>query len=292
MFPRNLSIVAEKHIGQRTNHNDLRRVVMNCVTSVLYDEAFFSRHSDATLQSARIIVPHVLRKVRPRRVVDVGCALGAWLKVFAEHGAQVVHGLDGHYVDSSKLLIGKANFMPVDLVEMTQGDLSPVMEKADGGYDLAVCLEVAEHLPESSASDLVRTLTTLAPIVLFSAAVPGQGGVGHINEQWPSYWKSRFEEQGFQRFDPIRPRIWNNQRVHWWYRQNIFLFAAREQIERSESLREQERLPQIDVLYIHCFNRYRRLKSGLAEISKALLKPLGPQASRRTEPRRDAERFS
>jgi len=265
---------------------------MNRVTSALYDEAFFSRHIDATMQSARIIVPHVLRKVRPRRVVDVGCALGAWLKVFAEHGAEVVQGLDGHYVDSSKLLIGKENFTPVDLVETIKSDINPVMEKADGRYDLAVCLEVAEHLPESSAPDLVRTLTTLAPVVLFSAAVPGQGGVGHINEQWPSYWKSRFEEQGFQRFDPIRPRIWNNQRVHWWYRQNIFLFAALEQIEHTESLREAEGLPQIDVLYIHCLNRYRSLKRGLKEISRATLKALGPQASPRREPQRKAQRFS
>jgi hypothetical protein len=237
-------------------------------------------------------VPHVLRKVRPRSVVDVGCARGAWLKVFAEHGAEVVQGLDGHYVDASNLLIGEANFTPVDLVETIKGDLSPVMEKADGHYDLAVCLEVAEHLPESSASDLVRTLTTLAPIVLFSAAVPGQGGVGHINEQWPGYWKSRFEEHRFQRLDPIRRRIWKNQRVHWWYRQNIFLFAARDRIQHSESLREEDKLPQIAFLYIHCLNRYRRLKGGLAEISRAMLKAIGTQTSRQKEPHRKAERFS
>lgn len=259
-------------MGQYCNQKDLRWAVMNRDTSDLYDEAFFSRHTNATLQSARIIVPHVLRKVRPRSVVDVGCALGAWLKVFSEHGAEVVQGLDGHYVDSSKLLIDEATFTPVDLVETIKGDLDPVFEKADGRYDLAVCLEVAEHLPESSASDLVRALTTLAPIVLFSAAVPGQGGVGHINERWPSYWKSRFEEHGFQRLDPIRPHIWKNQRVHWWYRQNIFLFAAREQIEHSESLRGEEGLPQTDVFYIHCLNRYRGLKGGLAEIARTMLK--------------------
>ena len=245
---------------------------MEGTSGTLYDKEFFDRHTDETLQSARIIVPHVLRKVRPRSVVDLGCALGAWLKVFAEHGAEVVQGLDGHYVDSSKLLIDEATFTPVDLVETIKGDLNPVIEKADGRYDLAVCLEVAEHLPESSASDLVRTLTTLAPIVLFSAAVPGQGGVGHINERWPSYWKSRFEEHGFQRLDPIRRRIWKNQRVHWWYRQNIFLFAAREQIEHSESLREDERLPQIDDFYIHCWSRYRRFRSGLAGVLSAMLK--------------------
>ena len=156
------------------------------------------------------------------------------------------------------------------------------IEKADGRYDLAVCLEVAEHLPESSASDLVRTLTTLAPIVLFSAAIPGQGGVGHINERWPSYWKSRFEEHGFQRLDPIRPHIWKNRRVHWWYRQNIFLFAAREQIDHSESLRDEEGLPQTGVFYMNCLNRYRRLRGGLAEIARTMLKAIRTSAILRT----------
>jgi SAM-dependent methyltransferase len=290
MSSRNFSAVSKKK-GVEYAGKGLGYGEMKSGRSRLYDDAFFSRHTDATVQSARIIVPHVLRKVRPRKVVDVGCALGAWLKVFAEHGAEVIQGLDGHYVDSSKLLIRKENFTPVDLVETIKSDINPVMEKADGRYDLAVCLEVAEHLPESSAPDLVRMLTTLAPIVLFSAAVPGQGGVGHINEQWPDYWKQRFEERGFERVDGIRRHIWNNQRVHWWYRQNIFLFATRAQIERSASLREEERLPRSKLLYIHCFNRYRRLRNGLAKIFRAFLNVTGTQTPRWSEPRRRAERF-
>jgi SAM-dependent methyltransferase len=261
---------------------------MNSVSRTLYDDAFFARHTDATLQSARIIVPLVLRRVSPNSVVDVGCALGAWLRVFAEHGVQVIQGLDGNYVDTSKLLIKTANFTPVDLTEVIEGDLGPVVEKANGRYDLAVCLEVGEHLPQSSASDLVRTLTTLAPVVLFSAAVPGQGGIGHINEQWPSYWKSRFEKHGFQRLDPIRRHIWKNQRVHWWYRQNIFLFAARELVDQSESLGEEEKLGGFDVFYIHCLNRFRTLKGGLREIPRVTTNAFRNRIYWRTRRHREA----
>jgi 2-polyprenyl-3-methyl-5-hydroxy-6-metoxy-1,4-benzoquinol methylase len=215
MSSRNFVAVRKKKSAPYSAEKDFRCREMRPGTSRLYDEAFFSRHTEETVQSARIIVPHVLRKVRPRKVVDVGCALGAWLKVFAEHGAEVIQGLDGQYVDSSKLLIGQDNFTPVNLVETIRSDIHPIMEKADGRYDLAVCLEVAEHLPESAAADLVRMLTTLAPIVLFSAAVPGQGGIGHINEQWPQYWKQRFEEHGFEQVDGIRRHIWNDRGVHW-----------------------------------------------------------------------------
>jgi hypothetical protein len=94
-----------------------------------------------------------------------------------------------------------------------------------GRFDLAVCLEVAEHLPASSAEAFVKFLTGLAPVVLFSAAIPGQGGTNHINEQFLSYWVKLFSQSGYHPLDVIRPIIWNDERVPFWYRQNIILFA-------------------------------------------------------------------
>jgi hypothetical protein len=49
-------------------------------------------------------------------------------------------------------------------------------------FDLAISLEVAEHLPEGSAGALVSTLIEAAPVVVFSAAIKGQSGTNHINE--------------------------------------------------------------------------------------------------------------
>jgi hypothetical protein len=85
--------------------------------------------------------------------------------------------------------------------------------------------EVAEHLTKSRAEGLVGDLTRLTDVVLFSAAIPGQGGTDHVNEQYLGYWVALFEAKGFVMLDVLRPQIWNNPRCDWTYRQNAVLFA-------------------------------------------------------------------
>jgi hypothetical protein len=89
-------------------------------------------------------------------------------------------------------------------------------------------MEVAEHLPEARAEGLVGDLVRLAPVVLFSAAIPGQGGTGHINEQYLSYWVNHFAARDYVLLDFIRPSLWNDERCDWWYRQNVVLFAHKD----------------------------------------------------------------
>ena len=95
-----------------------------------------------------------------------------------------------------------------------------------GTYDLAISLEVAEHLTEKSGQRLVRLLTNLAPVVLFSAAIPGQGGKNHINEQWQSYWVELFAQEKYVCYDIFRGIFWNVKEISPWYRQNMFLFVS------------------------------------------------------------------
>jgi hypothetical protein len=133
------------------------------------------------------------------------------------NGVGEVIGIDGEYVDRSSLAIPAEDFLSRDL-KLPIG--------LDRRFDLAVCLEVAEHLPESRAQGLVDDLVSLAPCVLFSAAVPGQGGTHHVNEQYLSYWKQLFVNRGYQSADYVRPLIAGNREVDWWYQQNIVLFAA------------------------------------------------------------------
>ncbi len=97
--------------------------------------------------------------------------------------------------------------------------------EVDGRYDLAISVEAAEHLSKDRAQSFVRTLCDASDVVLFSAAVENQGGTGHINEQWQSYWIGLFEAVGYEPFDAIRGALWNNDEVESWYRQNIFLFV-------------------------------------------------------------------
>jgi SAM-dependent methyltransferase len=149
-------------------------------------------------------------------VLDVGCGVGTWLQVFAENGVTDYLGIDGDYVDRRVLQIPADRFRSMDL-----------RQELDVGrrFDLACSLEVAEHLPSSIAGSLIGALVKAAPLVLFSAATPGQGGTHHINEQWQSYWVEHFARFGYLAVDCIRPRVTGNQDVEWWYQQNILLFC-------------------------------------------------------------------
>ena len=93
-------------------------------------------------------------------------------------------------------------------------------------FDLVISLEVAEHLPEETATTFVESLCRHGDIVLFSAAVPGQGGTGHINEQWQSYWARIFKAHGFHAVDILRPKFWNYDSLPVWYRQNMILYVS------------------------------------------------------------------
>jgi hypothetical protein len=129
--------------------------------------------------------------------------------------------VDGPHVDVAQLRIPSDRFVARDLAQPLD---------IDGSWDLAVSLEVAEHLPPASGEVFVAAIAALAPILLFSAAIPKQGGVHHVNEQWPSYWVSLFANHGMVPIDCIRPIVWDNDEVEWWYAQNVLLFAAESSI--------------------------------------------------------------
>jgi SAM-dependent methyltransferase len=182
-----------------------------------YSKKFFSTIKDGSLSSAREILPYVFSLVPHDSIVDVGCGTGTWLLAAKESGAKTIHGMDGGYVPESTLVIDKSEFKVTDLRRPFTSEHAP--------FDLAFCMEVAEHLPDSSAAPFVKSLTSLAPVVLFSAAIPWQGGTGHVNEQWPAYWSSLFKLHHYQCIDILRPQFWNNENVEPWYAQNAFLFV-------------------------------------------------------------------
>lgn len=184
----------------------------------VYSRQFFDRQVDGSASSARVVVPIVLSLLSVRSVVDVGCGVGPWAAEFVAQGIEDVWGVDGDYVERSQLRIPSERFLPRDLSQ-------PI--RFDRTFDLAISLEVAEHLPESRARSLVADLTSLAPCVLFSAAIPGQGGTHHVNEQYLPYWEALFRWRGYEGIDPIRPEILGNPAVEWFYQQNIVMFAAR-----------------------------------------------------------------
>ena len=199
--------------------------------------------STSARSSAQEIVPFVLELTDATSVVDIGCGTGTWLSVFKDHGVSHVLGLDGTHVEQSSLEIPATDFVPWDLEEAL-----PVARR----FDLAVCLEVAEHVSPGRADAFVAELAGLAPLVLFSAAIPLQGGHGHVNEQWPSYWVRKFADRGMIVIDVVRPEIWDCEEVAMWYSQNCLLFASPEALAQRPRLREQKQmtnLAQIDLVH-------------------------------------------
>ena len=195
--------------------------------SDIYSSDFYHIQSPGSKRSAQKIVPLVLKKIRPQSVIDIGCGVGTWLSVFRDHGVEDYLGIDGPYVDRKQLLIEAGHFMPANLEEKI-----PVDRK----FDLLISLEVVEHIQSTRAAALVKEFTRLSDVILFSAAVPYQGGYDHVNEQWPQYWVELFANEGLEVLDNLRPLIWIDAEIDFWYRQNIMMFATQEVIDSNQVL--------------------------------------------------------
>lgn len=187
-----------------------------------YKDDFFTGHDAGAFKSALVVVPIVAEIFKPRSVIDIGCGVGNWLKVWSEKiGVKDFLGIEGPYISSEVLQIDKEKILLQDLKAGVQ---------LSRKFDLAMSLEVAEHLPESSADTFVKTLVDLSDIVLFSASIPGQVGTYHINEQYPEYWALKFQKHNYIAIDFIRDQIWNNEEVEWWYQQNILIFIKEQKL--------------------------------------------------------------
>ena len=193
----------------------------------LYNDAFYAPFTETSTASARVIVPEIISLLNPVSVVDVGCGEGVWLSVFREHGVTRTFGIDGDHVNRERLRIPLQSF--------AVHDLSQPFELSET-FSLVVSLEVAEHLPASSAETFVRSLAALGDAVLFSAAVPYQSGIHHVNLQWQDYWATLFEARGYAAVDVIRPLVWRNDSVSFFYRQNVLLFVERTYLQTQPQL--------------------------------------------------------
>jgi len=200
-----------------------------------YDAAFYKWQSTGSYCSAQIVIELIASFIKPQSVIDLGCGIGTWLKAFQEAGVSKIQGIDGSWIKQNDILISRNVF--------SSGDLTRPVSLPGATYDMSMSVEVAEHLPEEASEDFVASLCNLSPVVLFSAATPGQGGKNHINEQWQSYWARKFMSHGYVPYDVIRPEILGNPEVEWWYQQNIILYVRKEH-ELTTKLNQWERKPE------------------------------------------------
>lgn len=213
-----------------------------------YDSRFYDAQVLGSLRSANTVLGLLFDLYRPRSVVDVGCGRGAWLAAAGALGAETLTGYDGDWVQTPHLVSDQIDFRSVNLEEVAS---------LEDRYDLAISVEVAEHLSERRGRPFIALLCRASDVIVFGAAIKHQGGARHLNEQFQSYWIGIFEDQDFECFDIFRPRIWDNDDVEWWYRQNTFLFvkrtAAPAPVSR-ELLRRLER-PIADVVHPRNYER-------------------------------------
>jgi SAM-dependent methyltransferase len=216
----------------------------------LYDADFYADKSVGSRRSAAAVLPVIMGILGPRSVVDIGCGVGTWLAEVANVGIDDYLGIDGDYVPKEEMQIPLARFRAADLNQPLE--LGRI-------YDLAISLEVAEHLPSESSSTFIGSLVEAAPAVLFSAAIPGQGGSGHVNEQWQDYWRALFATRGYVATDAMRRAIWGNAEVVWWYQQNMVLYVERETLTSFSGLEAVPDAVSLNVVHPHFLKRHPTL---------------------------------
>lgn len=159
-------------------------------------------------------------------VADLGCGRAGWLHAAKKIGVGDVHGYDIPELDLQQRGLAADEFTAVDLAK------PQVLERR---YDLCVSTEVSEHVPVEGIEHYFDTLTAAAPVVLFSGAVPYQGGLGHVNEHWVEYWHGFFRRRNFHCIDAFRDRFWHDGSIPYYYRQNLLLYVAESQLAHFEA---------------------------------------------------------
>lgn len=240
----------------------------------LYDDQFYSMVTKTSSRSADIVVPLVLDHLAAAgltvgSVLDLGCGAGDWLAEFRRRGVDDIVGIDGEWaVVNARKNIGDA---------FRTGNVS---EPVDVGrrFDLSMSLEVAEHIDEASAATIVASLVAHSDTVMFSAAIPGQGGADHVNEQWPSWWAGLFAAHGYRPDDAVRPLVWNDPAVAYWYAQNLVLY-------RKDGAVPAQLPPRFDVVHPTMWrvqrNQSRSVRFLAANVTGAVRHRLGGLLSRR-----------
>lgn len=181
-----------------------------------YKREFFDYIDIGSQRSAAKVVGVAGGIFRPRSVLDVGCGRGVWVAEWLKNGVEDCLGLDGNYVAADQIVVPQQCFHALDL-----------SRPFDLGrrFDLVQSLEVAEHIDARMADVFVDNLCRHSAVIVFSAAVPGQGGEMHVNEQPLEYWRRKFRDRGYHAFDCIRPRIANDRAIEPWYRYNCLVYA-------------------------------------------------------------------
>src|SRR5271165_995678 len=180
--------------------------------------------------AATILFNILDRLLRIDSLLDLGCGIGTWMEAALIKPGREIVGIDLETFAPNELLVPASAIInatldqPIDLHRR---------------FDIVLCLETAEHIEPEGAAAVVSNCVRHSDVILFSAAIPGQGGLHHVNEQPPEYWQRLFDQAGYDVLDIIRPLIWYHTGIPAWYRQNMLLFVNRKACSTIEFLRSE-----------------------------------------------------
>lgn len=160
----------------------------------------------------------VMKFFNPGSIIDIGCGRGELLVPFEKKSLKVL-GVDGSRANRDYTFLKKTNFQFFDL----RNNFCPAQR-----YDLCLCLEVGEHIEEKYSCALIGSLVRSAPVIIFSAAPPGQYGVDHVNLKPPEWWIEKFAQFGFKLdtalLSAFKEELKNTGGVQEYYIDNVMIF--------------------------------------------------------------------
>ena len=236
----------------------------------VYSSEFFDYIDAGSRASAGIISRLLLRELKIGSLLDVGSGHGAWVAEWMCNGVTDVLAVDGDYVNSGQLAIPADKFRAHDL--STQLDCRR-------RFDLVQSLEVAEHIAAEHADLFIDNLVRHGDVVLFSAAVPHQGGEHHVNEQPPQYWRERFAKRGYDVFDWIRPEIADRREIKAWYRYNSLIYANAAGQQRLSNAILSARVPHDEIVKVGGDFAWALRRAAVRMIPTGLVEPIAQAKS-------------
>lgn len=156
----------------------------------MYDTSYYKQINLEEAEQATRLAKILMWVYAPKSVLDIGSATGLYLKPFADAGL-VISGVDYSASAIAKEVL-QVPRKSIRIVDITKQSIAT-------SADLALCIEVLEHIPATGTKAAITHIAETSNTIFFSAAQPGQGGVGHINTQPKEYWEAFFTGEGFRR---------------------------------------------------------------------------------------------
>ena len=185
----------------------------------LYGDEYFEMVERTTAVSVDAIARSIVSSLAPGRVIDVGCGTGTVLARLRDLG------VDGVGLEYARAGIDacRERGLEVHRFDVVTDSLPATM----GAFDVALSMEVGQQLPPGASDRYVDLLASLAPVLVFSSGVPGQGDRAPQNEQPHRFWIGKFSDRELE-LDRDITRQW---RTEWaaasvapWFASNVMVF--------------------------------------------------------------------